>query len=84
MTISSAIEEKKEFEQYEDLGKLAQKEHPESMIGSYFLARYNEELGKSKRALKEYQEAFSLNEASYLTKDMMIEKINSLKADLGL
>ena len=84
MTISSAIEEKKEFEQYEDLGKLAQKEHPESMIGSYFLARYNEELGKPKRALKEYQEAFSLNEASYLTKDMMIEKINSLKADLGL
>jgi len=84
MTISSAIEEKKAFEQYEDLGKLAQKEHPESMIGSYFLARYNEEIGKPKKALKEYQEAFSLNEASYLTKDMMLKKINSLKADFGL
>lgn len=84
MAISSAIEEKKKFDQYKDLGKLAQKEHPNSMIGSYFLARYYEENGRPRKAKKEYLEAFSLKEDSYLTKDMMLERINTLKEDFGL
>lgn len=84
MTISSAIEKKKKYDQYQNLGKLAKKEHPNSMIGSYFLARFYEENGRPKKAHKEYRSAFSLNEASYLTKDMMIEKINSLKEHFGL
>lgn len=84
MAISAAIEEKGKFDQYKDLGKLAQKEYPDSMIGSYFLGRYYEENGRPKRAKKEYLVAFSLNEASYLTKDMMLEKINQLKENFGL
>lgn len=84
MAISSAIEEKEKWDDYKDLGKLADKTYPETMMGSYFLARYYEETGKPKRALRKYQVAYPLKEISYLTQDMMLNKADKLKADFGL
>ncbi|MDR6299588.1 alpha/beta hydrolase [Mesonia maritima] len=81
--IADAIEISKEWDQYKDLGKLANDEHPNKMLGSYFLARYYEETGNAKKAMKEYQNAFALEEASYLTKDMMLKRIEQIKQDFG-
>jgi len=83
MYISNAIEENEEWEQYKDLGKLAEKQHPNTMLGSYYLARYYEETGDTKKAMKAYQSGFALEEVSYLTKDMMLRKVDEIKADFG-
>lgn len=83
MAISTAIEEKEKWDEYKDLGKLAEKTYPDTMIGPYFLARYYEETGKPKKALRKYQIAYPLQEISYLTQDMIFDKIEKLKADFG-
>ncbi|WGK66086.1 alpha/beta hydrolase [Croceiramulus getboli] len=79
----AAIEKKEDWASLELLGKLARKTYPETMLGNYYLAYYHEQVGEPKRALKEYQNAFLLQEISFLTKDMMLERGDKIKADFG-
>lgn len=81
--IAAAIEKKEAYEYYEDLGKIARKEYPESLLGHYYLARFYEEMGEPKKAMKTYKEAYILEEIGGLSKDMMLDRANQIKADFG-
>ena len=81
--IQAAIEKTEKFEYYEDLGKIAKKQYPETMLGSYYLARFYEEAGESKKAMKTYQSAYVLKEIGNITKDLVLEKADEIKADFG-
>lgn len=81
--ISSAIDKNETPEYYQELGKLARKHYPESLLGNYYIARYFEEMGEPKKAYKTYKSAYILDEIAGITKDLMLEKADELKADFG-
>ncbi|WP_299777553.1 alpha/beta hydrolase-fold protein [uncultured Formosa sp.] len=81
--VAAAIEKKSEFEDFEELGKMARKSYPETLLGQYYLARYYEETNQPKKAMKTYQSSYIFDEIAGLTKDDMIERANRLKADFG-
>ena len=81
--ISAAIEKNETFEYYEDLGKIARKEYPETLLGGYYLGRFYEETGESKKAMRTYQSAYTLKEIAGITKDDVLERADSIKADFG-
>lgn len=81
--IEAAIEKTEQFQYYEDLGKIARKQYPETMLGSYYLARFYEETGEPKKAMKTYQSAYVLEEIGGVTKDLVLEKAEEIKADFG-
>jgi len=81
--ISAAIDKKAIPEYYEELGKLARRDYPDTLLGNYYIARYYEEMGEPKKAYKTYKSAYILSEIAGITKDMMLEKADELKADFG-
>lgn len=81
--ISAAIEKNESFEYYEDLGKMARKAYPETLLGGYYLARFYEETGETKKAMRTYQSAYTLKEIAGITKDLVLEKADLIKADFG-
>ncbi|GAA3558390.1 alpha/beta hydrolase [Snuella lapsa] len=81
--IAAAIEKLEEFEYFEALGKMARKAYPETLLGNYYLARFYEETGEPKKAMRTYQSAYALNEIGGITKDLMLEKADLIKEDFG-
>ncbi|MCF8274889.1 MAG: esterase [Flavobacteriaceae bacterium] len=81
--IEAAIEKKEEFKYFEDLGKLARDQYPETLLGNYYLARFYEENGEPKKAMRTYQSGYSFEEIGGITKDLMLEKADTIKADFG-
>ena len=81
--ISAAIEKNETFEYYEELGKMARKAYPETLLGGYYLARFYEETGEPKKAMRTYQSAYTLKEIAGITKDLVLEKADLIKADFG-
>lgn len=81
--ISAAIEKTEKFEYYEALGKIARDAYPKTMLGNYYLARFYENTNEPKKAMRTYQTAFTLEEIAGLTKDLMLEKSEAIKADFG-
>ena len=81
--ISSAIEKNQLFEYYQDLGKLASRDYPETLLGTYYLARYYEEMGEPKKAYRTYKSGYVLDETAGITKDFMLEMADQIKADFG-
>lgn len=81
--ISAAIEKNETFEYYEELGKMARKAYPETLLGGYYLARFYEETGEPKKAMRTYQSAYTLKEIAGITKDLVLEKADLIKEDFG-
>jgi hypothetical protein len=81
--IEAAIEKKEQFQYFENLGELARKQYPDALLGHYYLARYYEEIGEPKKAMKMYRSAYILDEIGGITKDLMLEKADEIKADFG-
>ena len=81
--ISAAIEKNETYEYFEELGKMARKQYPETLLGGYYLARFYEETGEPKKAMRTYQSAYTLSEIAGLTKDLMLEKADLIKQDFG-
>ena len=81
--IEAAIKKKEKYEYFEDLGNLARKEYPDTLLGHYYLGRFYEETGKSKKAMKTYQSAYVLQEIGGVTKDLVLELAEQIKADFG-
>lgn len=81
--IEAAIEKKEQFQYFENLGELARKQYPDTLLGHYYLARYYEEIGEPKKAMKMYRSAYILEEIGGITKDLMLEKADEIKADFG-
>ncbi|WP_336128001.1 alpha/beta hydrolase [Mesoflavibacter sp. CH_XMU1422-2] len=81
--IEAAIKKKEKYNYFEDLGNLARKEYPDTLLGHYYLGRFYEETGKSKKAMKTYQSAYVLQEIGGITKDLVLELAEQIKADFG-
>ena len=81
--IAAAIKKKEQWEYFEDLGKLARKEYPDTVLGNYYLARFYEEMGQSKKAMRTYRSAYVFEEIAGITKDEMLERADRIKADFG-
>lgn len=81
--ISAAIEKNEWYEYYEELGKMARKQYPETMLGPYYIARFYEETGEPKKAMRTYQSAYPLEEIAGITKDLVLEKADLIKEDFG-
>ena len=81
--IAAAIKKKENWEYYEALGNLARKQYQETLLGNYYLARFYEETGEPKKAMKTYQSGYVLNEIGGITKDHMLEQAEQIKADFG-
>jgi len=81
--IDAAIRKKEKWEYYEDLSKLAKKNYPETLLSSYYLAMFYENTNEPKKAMKTYRAAYILEEIAGITKDLMLEKADEIKADFG-
>jgi hypothetical protein len=81
--IAAAISKSEKFEYFEELGKIARKEYPDSLLGHFYLARYYEEKGETKKAMKTYRSAYILQEIGGITKDEMLERADAIKRDFG-
>ncbi len=83
IAISTALEKKQDWESLQKLGDLARKEHPELMLGNYYLGTFYEQTGEPKKAMRAYENGFLQEEAAFLTKDMLLQKIERIKEDFG-
>lgn len=81
--IEAAIEKKEDFQYFEPLGKLARDQYPDTLLGNYYLGRFYEETGEPKKAMKIYQSGYSFEEIGGITKDIMLERAEAIKADFG-
>jgi len=81
--VAAAIEKNKTYQEYEALGKLARKEHPDTLLGHYYLGRFYEETGEPKKAMRTYRSAYVLEEVGGYTKDEMLERADAIKRDFG-
>ncbi|WP_299113819.1 alpha/beta hydrolase [uncultured Winogradskyella sp.] len=81
--VAAAIKKKQKWEYYEDLSKLAKKNYPDTVLPSYYKGLYLENIGESKKAMKTFQSAYILEEIGGITKDLMLEKAEQIKADFG-
>jgi predicted alpha/beta superfamily hydrolase len=83
MQVDRLIKEKEAWEFYEGLARIAQKQHPETLLYEYFIGRYHQKMGNPKKAIKAYQTAYSYEEAGGITKDMVLEEAARLKDIFG-
>ncbi len=77
--IEAAILKNKSYEDFQKLAALSKKAYPKSMLSQYHMAMYYEKTGDMKKAIKAYQNAYTLDEIGDLTKDMMLQKADELK-----
>ncbi len=77
--IEAAILKNKAFSDLEILGAYADKQYPKTILGAYHRGLYFEKTGQSKRAVKEYQNAFTKAEIGDLTKAYILDRAEALK-----
>lgn len=83
IAIHNAMEKTKNWDQMKDLSKLAQKHYPNTMLATYFEARYEEETGNPKKAMRIYQNAYGQEPIAFLNIDFMLEKAQQIKVDFN-
>ena len=81
--IDAAIEKKENYQYFEALGKLARDQYPDTLLGNYYLGRFYEENGEPKKAMRTYQSGYSFAEIAGITKDLLLERADAIKADFG-
>ncbi|MEZ4858514.1 MAG: alpha/beta hydrolase-fold protein [Flavobacteriaceae bacterium] len=80
---ATACEKKKQWESLREIATLAQKQYPETVLGDYYMGRYYEEVGETKKAMRTFQSGFDKEEIDFITVDLMLEKADKIKEDFG-
>ncbi len=83
LAVYQAIEKTKNWEEFKPLYKMAYDNYPGTMLGTFFEARYEEETGNPKKAMRIYQNAYGQQKIAFLDADFMLEKANAIKKDFG-
>ncbi|GHA35746.1 histidine kinase [Salinimicrobium marinum] len=83
LAIGKALEFNQRWYDLEKLGELAIDHLPDTMLGTYYLARSYEESGRSKKAMRTYQNAYGQQEIAFITTDFMLKKAEKIKEDFG-
>ena len=79
MAIFAAAQKKSDAESLFVLGDLALEDYPSTMLGHYFNGLAYEITGNTKKALKNYERAYTLDPIDFVTKELILNKIESLK-----
>ena len=74
-----AAEERDDLESVYKIGKLANKLNPNSSFGTYHMALYAEKLGKTKKALKLYESALTLEDMAHIDREFIMSHVEGLK-----
>lgn len=72
-------EEREDLESVFRIGKLANKLNPNSAFGTYHMALYAEKLGKTKKAVKLYESALTLEDMSHIDREFILSHVEDLK-----
>lgn len=83
LAVYNAIEKRRSWEEYKELYKMAYDNFPGTMLGTYFEARYEEETGNPKKAMRIYQNAYGQEKIAFLDTNFMLERAESIKNDFG-
>ena len=83
IAIAAALERKSDWDGFENLGKLASKESPETILGPYYLGRSYEGNGEPKKAMRTYEGALVLKEIGDINKDILVARAQQIKDDFG-
>lgn len=83
MAVYNAIEKTRRWDEYKDLSKMAAEHYPGTMLATFFEARYEEEIGSPKKAMRAYQNAYGQESIAFLNVDYMLDKANKIKEDFG-
>ncbi|QHI37887.1 hypothetical protein IMCC3317_32700 [Kordia antarctica] len=83
MAIYSAVRKSEKIDDLKLLAKLAKKEYPDSALFHFFMGEFYEKSGEPKKALRMYQNGFSMNAIDFITKDLMLDKAAKIKQDFG-
>lgn len=78
--IEAAIKKNEAWYEYEQLAQISGQQYEKSMLYDYHMGMYWEKRNELKKAMKFYQNAFIKEEIGDLTKDMMMNKAEDLKA----
>lgn len=84
MAVYNAMDKTRNWNELKSLSKLASKHYPGTMLATFFDARYEEETGNARRAVKSYMNAYGQEPIAFLTVDFMLEKAESIKRENGL
>lgn len=84
MAVYNAMDKTRNWNELKSLSKLASKHYPKTMLATFFDARYEEETGNARRAVKSYMNAYGQEPIAFLTVDYMLEKAEILKRENGL
>ncbi|WP_299393050.1 alpha/beta hydrolase-fold protein [uncultured Gelidibacter sp.] len=76
--IVKAAEQRNDLASLEKIGKLANKQNPNTSYGTYYLALHAEKSGKTKRAKKLYESALDLESTDHINKDLILSKVEGL------
>ena len=80
---ATACEKTKQWESLKEIATVAKKQYPETVIGYYYMARYFEEIGEPKKAMRTYQGAYDKEEIDFITTELMLDKAEKIKEDFG-
>ena len=83
MAIYNAIEKTRRWDDYRELSKMAETHYPGTMLATYFEARYEEETGNPRKAMRTYQKAYGQEKIAFLNTDFMLAKADAIKKDFG-
>ncbi|MEY8849896.1 alpha/beta hydrolase [Psychroserpens sp. XS_ASV72] len=78
--IVAIAEDREDLESLKNIGKLANKQDPNSSLGTYYLALHAEKSGKNKKATKFYESALTLKETTTIDKAYIQSKLENLQA----
>ena len=83
IAVATAAEKTQKWEALGEIAKLARSQYPDTVLGDSYLARYYEEMGEPKTAMRTYQGAYDKEEVDFITIDMMLDKADKIKEDFG-
>ncbi|WP_052467077.1 alpha/beta hydrolase [Psychroserpens damuponensis] len=72
-------DQREDIESVYKIGKLANKLNPSSSFGTYYMALHAEKLGKTKKAVKLYESALTLDEMSHINREFIMSHVEGLK-----
>nr|WP_321245158.1 alpha/beta hydrolase-fold protein [uncultured Psychroserpens sp.] len=72
-------DQREDIESVYRIGKLANKLNPSSSFGTYHMALHAEKLGKTKKALKLYESALTLDDMAHINKEFIMAHVEDLK-----
>ncbi len=79
MAVFAATQKNADVETLFTLGELTLKEYPDTMLGHYFKGLAYQMQKDYKKALKNYERAYTSKPIDFITKEMILNKIQTLK-----